>query len=48
MMERVEWIFFCRLNKGDTVTITIPTDAKGDIISASAITKGSPQKGDAA
>ena len=36
------------LNKGDTVTITIPMDAKGDIISASAITKGSPQKGDAA
>lgn len=36
------------LNQGDTVTVTIPTDAKGDIIEASAITKGAPQNGDAA
>ncbi len=28
------------LNKGDTVTVTIPTDAKGDIIDASEIVKG--------
>lgn len=36
------------LNKGDTVTVTIPTDAKGDIIAASAITKGAPQSNNAA
>ncbi len=30
------------LNVGDTVTVTISADAKGDIISASAIAKGAP------
>ena len=36
------------LNKGDTVTVTIPTDAKGDIIDASEIVKGAPKSGEAA
>ena len=36
------------LNKGDTITVTIPADAKGDIIAASEIVKGAPKSGEAA